>query len=43
MKSGYLPIHYHEQFDDHLPDWTQIESEEDADAGVESRKQILLW
>ena len=42
-RAGYLPIHYSENFDDSLPDWMQIESEEEAESGAEKRKEVLLW
>jgi hypothetical protein len=34
---------FSEWFDDDLPDWSAIESEEDAEAGAIKRQELLLW
>jgi hypothetical protein len=41
--ASFLAMHIREDFDQGLPDWTEIDSEEDAEKGAERRKQILLW
>jgi len=41
--AGFLAIHFSERFEEGLPDWAAIESEDQADEGVARRSKTLFW
>lgn len=41
--AGWTALRYNPWFDEEFPDWYAIDTEDEADAGAESRKQLLEW
>ena len=41
--AGWMGIRYKQWFDEELPDWSSIESKEEADQGQEKRQALMLW
>jgi REG-2-like HAD superfamily hydrolase len=43
LAAGWTPLRINEWFDEDLPDWTAIESEDEAEAGALKRQAIMSW
>ena len=41
--AGWTGMRFKFWFDEDLPDWSAIESEEEADQGAAKRQEIMLW
>jgi HAD superfamily hydrolase (TIGR01549 family) len=41
--AGWSSFRYNPWFDEEFPDWYAIETDDEADQGAESRKQLLEW
>lgn len=41
--AGWNPIRFNQWFDNEFPDWTQVDSQEDAQDGAAARMKLMTW
>lgn len=42
-QAGWTAMRFNENFDDEFPDWSEVDTIETADQGLERRKKLMDW